>query len=354
MSELTVPLQTQGASTEIIVETLPLEVERLVNVGLAQSGDIKIAVGRRMIELAQAGKIDEQADICEVWATVWRDTDEVMATQVLAQAEEIGDNKRRTFEDLRLMEVSLGRWAIGGTHVITEIGAEGWNIHPAIFEAEFEDLLAGELPEPYVVEAIRMPSGELEEPHGKNMTPIGKQNLWLFRPDGDDNNHRLQVMRYDGVEAVHTQYIDLPTDLPWALHKLGTTGPPIWLNEREAIFPLHGMNIVDGVYIYAIGAARLVINDEGLLYIDHIDTTPLIHPDQFVNLTSDMEEAELHAERRVVYACALTEEHDEDGSRYVIMYVNVGDKKTVRVKVPMTMLTRDWVSQEAISHPLER
>jgi len=330
------------------VEPMLPEAENLINLAVAQSPDgITLAIGRRLVRAAEKGKLDTQSDITELAAVAWDGSGQLISNQVLTTPQKIGNNTIRTFEDLRMVQTSLGQWALGGTDVVTKIGADGgWETHPAIFETTFEELLAGRLPEPYVVEAIQMPPGESAETHGKNMTPIGKEDLWLFRPDGTENNHRLHVVRYDGTEAVHAQFIDLPTDLPWAQHKLGTTGPPIWINEREAIFPLHGMNLIDGVYVYAIGAARLSIDDEGLLHIDHISRTPLIHPDHFIDPASKIQDVELHAERRVVYVSAMIQEVGDDGVHYVSMFVNVGDKKSVKVKIPQDQLTQGWASAD--------
>lgn len=182
-------------------------------------------------------------------------------------------------------------------------------------------------------------SGGLE---GKNVTSIDP-NLYAFRPEGDINNHRLQVFDYNHeAKAHHKQYIDFPTDIPWGEYKMGTTMPPIWINKNEAVFIIHGIKIINNKYVYSIGTARMLRDDEGNLSVDNVSQKSIINPDSFVgNLNSD--EVELHGERRVVYCCGGIPITGKDGELdHIKLYVNVGDKRTVEVTVSASKIINNW------------
>jgi hypothetical protein len=219
--------------------------------------------------------------------------------------------------------------------------------------------MEGTLLEPEVIEIIgrgdqTTPLGEdIDILTGKNVTAIGL-NLFMFRPEGEKNGHRLQVFGYqqENSEVTHKQYIDFPKDIPWAEWRVGTTMPPIWLNENEAVFPIHGIKLVDGKYVYSIGTSRLLRDENGTLSVDNISQESIIDPDLFVGMFSD-DEVELHEERRVVYCCGGVPIHDDSGKlENLKLYVNVGDKRTVEVTVAMAKLIEDWQRDEAIEQEM--
>lgn len=218
----------------------------------------------------------------------------------------------------------------------------------------------GTLLEPEVIEALgrgdqTTPLGEdINISKGKNVTAIGP-NLFAFRPEGDINNHRLQVFEYqqENSEVTHKQYIDFSKDIPpWAEWRAGTTMPPVWLNENEAVFPIHGIKIVDGKYVYSIGTSRLKRDEDGTLSIDNISREPIIDPDLFVGMFND-DEVELHPERRVVYCCGGVPIYDDSGKlENLKLYVNVGDKRTVEVTVAVAKLIEGWQRDETIEQEI--
>jgi hypothetical protein len=252
-------------------------------------------------------------------------------------------------EDARALPLSDGRIAFGLTSVIEEEGH--YTPYPSVLITSTKELTEGTLREPKIIKIIgsgdqTTPLGE--EPGssiGKNVMAIGP-NLFTFRPEND--NHQLQVFEYreDG-EVSHQQYINFAKDIPWAEWRIGTTMPPVWLNETEAVFPIHGINLVDGRYVYSIGSARLLKGDDGLLSVDNISHEPIIDPDLFVEMF-DGDEAELHGERRVVYCCGGIPIYDNSGKLESLrLYVNVGDKRTVEVTISAAKLTEGWLSGDS-------
>ena len=72
---------------------------------------------------------------------------------------------------------------------------------------------------------------------GKDVTPIDER-LLIFRPEGIDNYYQFQVIEYSNKQNItkHVGNIDFPKNLSWATWKMGTSMPPIWINENEALF----------------------------------------------------------------------------------------------------------------------
>lgn len=214
-----------------------------------------------------------------------------------------------------------------------------------------ESLLSGTTSELKVVKDMigdqTTPLGEVAEIilTGKNVTAIGPgPNLVAFRPEGDDNNHRLRVLelQQEDDRVTHKQYLDFPNSISWAEHRIGTTMPPVWLNKNEAFLPIHGIKIVDGKYIYSIGTARLVRDEDGTLSVDNISQEPIIDPDLFNGMFGS-DEIELHSERRVVYCCGGIPICNDSGElEHLKMYVNVGDKRTVEVTISMGRIIKGW------------
>lgn len=187
---------------------------------------------------------------------------------------------------------------------------------------------------------------------GKNVTAISPE-LFAFREEGDKNNHRLRVFKHleDGG-VVDSQYIDFPKDIPWIEHRIGTTMPPIWLNDNEAIFPIHGIQRVNDKFVYSIGSARLLRGEDGKLSVDNISQESIINPDSFVGRFNG-DDVELHGERRVVYCCGGIPIYNDSGELEKIkLYINVGDKRTVEVTISVAEMTKDWRKNELIEKAL--
>lgn len=256
-------------------------------------------------------------------------------------------------EDARALPLSDGRIAFGITAV-----DRNKTPHPAVLIVSTEELTNGTLPEPKIIEIMGQgdqttPLGEnTSELAGKNVTAISS-NLFAFRPEGDNNNHQLRVFQYnEDSEVSHQQYINFPKDIPWAEWRIGTTMPPIWINDHEAIFPIHGINKVADKYVYSIGSARLVKDENGVLSVDNISSEALIDPDLFAEMY-DSDEVELHSERRVVYCCGGVPVKSANGELESLkLYVNVGDRRTVEVTVSVAALTKGWKNNQFTTEQL--
>jgi len=187
---------------------------------------------------------------------------------------------------------------------------------------------------------------------GKNVTAIGP-DLFAFRQEGDENNHRLRIFKHlEDCTVIDSQYIDFPKDIPWIEYRIGMTMPPIWLNENEAIFPIHGIQRVNGKFVYSIGSARLLRGEDGKLSVDNISQEPIINPDSFVGRLNN-NDAELHGERRVVYCCGGIPIYNDSGElERLKLYVNVGDKRTVEVTTSVAEMIKDWRKSELVEETL--
>lgn len=253
-------------------------------------------------------------------------------------------------EDARALPLSDGRIAFGITAV-----DRNKTPHPAVLIISTEELTNGTLPKPKIIESLgegdqTTPLGDsTSELTGKNVTAIDS-NLFAFRPEGDNYNHQLRVFQYHEDGSVsHQQYINFPKNIPWAEWRIGTTLPPVWINDKEAIFPIHGINKVANKYVYSIGSARLVKDENGVLSVDNISSENLINPDLFTEMY-DSDEVELHSERRVVYCCGGIPIKGTDGElNRLKLYVNVGDRRTVEVTLSLAALTKGWTNDSTNS-----
>jgi len=253
-------------------------------------------------------------------------------------------------EDPRVLSQD-GKLIIGLTSVVKT--GEQYIPHPAIAITSNEKLATGLREHKIVTDLGR---GNQTTPiddniDGKNTTIID-ETTFMFRPEGIENNHRLRVFRFnDGELSLQQNDIELPNNIPWATFKAGTTMPPVWLNDHEAIFPIHGIRKdQNGIFVYAIGSARLFRSEDGILSVDNISQKPLIYPDLFVDLVGT-EKVELHPEqRRVVYCVSGRPVYDNSGNfQELEMLVNVGDTCTFKVTVPKIKLIEGWQNSQEIS-----
>ncbi len=225
-------------------------------------------------------------------------------------------------EDPRALVLPNGNIVIGLTSVMrSEIGFEPF---PAYTFIESDSAWAGKLPPITLIHTYGP---------GKNMTPV-KKDTFMYRPESSDFHHRLLVFDINSKGETHSQTIDFPNDLDWAQWKIGTTMPPLWINENEALMIFHGITKIDNKYIYSIGRAKLTFNDGK--YFVKVDKNALITPDTFTKDGIPLE-IELHPKlRRVVYACGgVIKRNDPENLN---LYVNVGDRTTYEVKLPLEEL----------------
>ncbi len=231
-------------------------------------------------------------------------------------------------EDPRALELPSENLTIGLTAVLRN--KKGQPVpFPAIIKIDSHNTWTDELPPFLIISTFGA---------GKNLTPLDYLT-YLFRPEIKDYNHKILVF------SMHHQFpkkicdIEFPTNLPWAKWRIGTTMPPIWINEHEALFIFHGIStmIVNGkpTYVYSLGRAKLT------RYEDKIDikvaTDPIITPDDFLDATGLPLVKELHPDiRRVVYSCGGVIKKGK--TDIFSLYVNVGDRTTFEVEFSLKEL----------------
>lgn len=234
-------------------------------------------------------------------------------------------------EDPRALELPNGNLLIGLTAVLRK--KDGNPIaFPAIVKIDAFKSWSNMLPPFLIVDSFGP---------GKNLTPIDN-STYLFRPDATEYRHKILAFSLHAQIPVKLDDLVFPTDLPWALWKVGTTMPPIWLTPNEALFIIHGITIeqIDGKekYIYSIGRAKLTRN--GDCFRVTVARDPILTPDDFLDTEGKPLVAELHPElRRVIYSCGGILK--EDNKDTLSLYVNVGDRKTFEVDFSLQDLKED-------------
>ncbi|QQS38833.1 hypothetical protein IPM62_05645 [Candidatus Woesebacteria bacterium] len=230
-------------------------------------------------------------------------------------------------EDPRVIELQNENLLIGVTAVLRD--KKGHPIpFPAIIKIDSHSTWKEELP-PYLIINTFGP--------GKNMTPVDNVT-YFFRPENRKYNHKILAF------ALHHQLprklgdIEFPKDLYWAKWRIGTTMPPIWINETEALFIIHGISIhkIHGIkkYIYSIGRAKLTRNNDK--FEVKVAEDPIITPDNFIKADGKPLVNELHSHRRVVYSCGgIIKKGDKDS---LSLFVNVGDMATFEVVLSIAEL----------------
>jgi len=231
-------------------------------------------------------------------------------------------------EDPRALQLPNENLIIGLTCVLRNKKGQAVPF-PAIVRIDYLDSWKQDLP-PFLVIDTFGP--------GKNITPIDK-GTFLFRPESSDYNHKILVFTLDSGIPEKLGDIEFPLDLPWAMWRIGTTMPPIWLTPDEALFIIHGIKIqkIDGKekYIYSIGRAKLIRKNNKFKVI--VAPEPIITPDDFLNSEGLPLVEELHPDqRRVVYSCGGIIKKDMQNS--LSLYVNVGDRATFEVEFSLDEL----------------
>lgn len=173
---------------------------------------------------------------------------------------------------------------------------------------------------------------------GKNITPIDG-NTYLFRPNSQEYHHKILLFSLESQIARKITDIEFPQDLPWANWKIGTTMPPLWFNENEALLIIHGITkqTIDGKekYIYSIGRSKLSKKNGEYKVI--VADEPILVPDDFLDKEGRPLVKELHPEdRRVVYSCGGVINKNRQDS--LSLYTNVGDRATFEVEFSLNEL----------------
>ncbi len=231
-------------------------------------------------------------------------------------------------EDPRALELNNENLVIGLTAVLRD--KKGVPIpFPAIIKIDSHNSWQQELP-PFLVISSFGP--------GKNITPIDN-TTYLFRPDFVEYQHKLLVFSLHRQVPEKIGDIIFPTNLAWAQWRIGTTMPPIWINEHEALFIIHGITVqrIDGkdIYVYSLGRAKLTRNNDHFTVV--VAPDPILTPDDFVQSNGSPLVSELHPDlRRVVYSCGGLIKRDKQD--ILSLYVNVGDRTTFEVEFSLSEL----------------
>jgi len=231
-------------------------------------------------------------------------------------------------EDPRALEAENNDLIIGLTAVLRN--KKGQPIpFPAIVKINSHDSWKQKLPPFLIIETFGP---------GKNVTPIDSFT-YMFRPEKRAYYHKLLVFSLHKQVPNKLSDITFPIDLPWAKWRIGTTMSPIWINDKEALFIVHGITIqiIDGVekYIYSLGRAKLT--RKGNVFTVKVSKEPILTPDDFLREDGTQLVEDLHPElRRVVYSCGgILEKNNED---LLSIYVNVGDRSTFEVQYSLDEL----------------
>jgi predicted GH43/DUF377 family glycosyl hydrolase len=233
-------------------------------------------------------------------------------------------------EDPRALQLDEEQLVIGLTAVLRD--KKGVPIpFPAIIKIDSHSSWLQELP-PFLVIGSFGP--------GKNLTPIDN-TTYLFRPDALEYHHKILVFSIQSQVPQKLCDISFPTTLSWAKWRIGTTMPPIWINEHEALFIIHGITIEKigekDKYVYSLGRAKLTRRDG--MYSVIVAPEPILIPDHFMKADGEPLVNELHPElRRVVYSCGGVIKRNKSDT--LSLYVNVGDRTTFEVELSLEELKK--------------
>jgi predicted GH43/DUF377 family glycosyl hydrolase len=234
-------------------------------------------------------------------------------------------------EDPRAIELPNENLVIGLTAVLRD--SKGAPIpFPAIVKIDSHSTWSSDLPPFLIIDSFGP---------GKNLTPVDKDNTYLFRPESKEYYHKLLVFSLHSQTPQKLGEIVFPKDLAWASWRIGTTMPPMWITPTEALFLIHGISLetIDGKekYVYSIGRAKLTRKNNIFTVI--VEKEPILTPDNFLDSKGKPLIAELHPElRRVIYSCGgIIQKHNPD---ILSLYVNVGDRTTFDVEFYLTELKK--------------
>ena len=296
-----------------------------------------ILVGR---QVAQAGEYD-QPDVGTLVA-VTLDNGAVVETREIWAPENRDETDESAMpgdliEDLRVAEKD-GQIAFD----VTRLSPLGGSYTPYPAFTDFvspESLLADGLPSTTYLANVD-PARYYMQP-GKNTTRILPDHI-LYRPDNMDHGFVVHKIREDGSSEIVQE---LPfSEIPfWGKYRMGSTMPPVWLNENEAVLIIHGITFDQNMYRYTIGSARLYRREDGSFAIDNVSPNPHLTPEMFTELFPN-EQVELHPElRQALYATGGVVHHSDTGTpQNIELFPNVGDTRTVSATLSIEDIVRTW------------
>ncbi len=171
---------------------------------------------------------------------------------------------------------------------------------------------------------------------GKNLTPVEDTDhltTFLYRSEEDKANFRLTHFSLDknSKEIKRLGSIDFSKyleDLNWP-DWIGTTMAPIAINNNKYLMVLHSVKNGNGEPVYSFWRAMLTKGEKGELAVEKVDSQPILTRNDV-----GYPGLELHKGKRVIYACGGIIESEK-----LHLFVNVGDKTTVRVVFPLEALS---------------
>lgn len=259
-------------------------------------------------------------------------------------------------EDPRAVRLSDGRLILGYTRLMYREDGK-YAPFPAFSVGTTDDLLSGRFPPTYPVTNLgeggeTVPIGGGPNMYyllsGKNVTPFGSGEF-MFRPEHED--HRLLIFGIDAAGAAQdVRPLDFPPgSLPaWAKRRIGSTMPPVWLNDKEAVFIFHGIEVVGDRSVYSIGSARLLRGADGQYTIDNIGQEPVLTTKSFEALFPGQQVQLRPEERDALYACGGVVGNGASGAPELItIYPNVGDTRTVEAILSIKEITKGWIDHAA-------
>ena len=224
---------------------------------------------------------------------------------------------------------------------------------PAVAETSAAQLKQGVFPETHYVTGLgTMLVGKGHDQFrlrpGKNTTPIGGPagaQDFMYRANGD--NHALTFFtlgedkRAQRIQRVQLAAAHIPS---WGQDTIGTTMPPVWLSDSEALLLLHGFTRDKaGRPRYVMGSARLSRDEQGTYAIDNVSQAPILTPEVLAGLFPG-EQVQMHPdERDALYMCGGVVAYDDAGEpAYVRCFPSVGDTRTVASTFDIRAITATW------------
>ena len=289
---------------------------------------------------------------------VWQKSDDDTLCFIGREVIKGGDVGQPDNGVLKLFEVSMDGQILHEREIWKPL-YDGINLEdPRVLEVENENLIVGltavlrdkegrPVPFPAIVKIDSLKSWKQELPpfliietfgQGKNLTPVDN-TTYLFRPESAEYNHKILIFSVHSQMPEKITDLQFPTDLPWAMWRIGTTMPPLWITPDEALFIIHGISIqeIDGknIYVYSIGRAKLTRKDNTFEVKVALD--PILTHTNFLDKNGVPLVKELHPDlRRVVYSCGgIIKKHAQDK---LFLYVNVGDRTTFEVEFSLDEL----------------
>ena len=318
-----------------IIEGIP---ENFYNAGAFVGPDGRIVLVGRQVE--EAGGHD-QPDVGTLVAAILEENS-VVETKEIWSPKPSGDAASDEtavdlIEDVRAAEKD-GKVAFDVTR-LSPLGGK-YKPYPAFTEfVDPESLMVNGFPNTIYLSNVDPERFYMQA--GKNTTRIWPGHI-MYRPDNMDHGFVVHRIGEDGTNDVVQE---LPfSEVPfWGAYRMGSTMPPVWLNETDAILIVHGITYDQGMYRYTIGSARLHRDEDGVFSIDNVSPNPHLTPEMSADLFPG-EQVELHPElRQALYATGGIVHRDDTGNPHEIeLFPNVGDTRTISASLSVAGIVRTW------------